>query len=634
MNLRASCRKLIAIALATSLVGQVASAEKAMRVDVDTTQMPRHLLHSSIYLPAPAGSFAFWYPEWIPGIHGPSEQIRNIGGLSVSTEEGQELRWRRDPAHLNRFEVQVPHDTTLRVDLTYIANQPTRVSTGVDSYGNSSVVVVNFNTCIVYPEGADLRKLPVDVRVKLPDEFQFATPLSSMTEEDDAASPDWNVFATTTVETFVDSPLIASRNYRRLDTEVAGQPPVRYHFVSESAKALEFDQTQADRYRQLVAEAYRLFGGAPFSHYDFLVICSDRIPGLGLEHHESSLNAVKERDVVDEEKRKGRSVYLLPHELAHAWCGKYRRPVGMYRSDYHHPKQTGELWIYEGLTQYLGHVLTVRAGLLTFEEHLARTAGRIGYLSNRSGRSWRPLEDTAVAAYTLRGGSQSWNDLRRNQDYYDEGAFFWMEADATIRRQSGGERSLDDFCRAFFAWDQAHPKVKPFRLEEIVKTLNDTTPYDWAGLIKRRIQLAHPEFSLEGLRKTGYQFSFVAEKPDYVSQRETDRKYISAEYSLGLIIDEDGQITSVVPGSPADRAGLADHLKILGANDLKFSAKRLHDALKDAESSGEISLLTEEGEAFHTFVVPYRGGPRYPAIQRIDGQQDVLGEICRPRAGT
>ena len=602
-------------------------AADPMRVEIDTSQIARHLLRSKVTLPAKPGAFSFRHPEWIPGIHGPSEQIRNIGGLEVFDAAGKKLTWQRDPKELTLFHVDVPSGDHIVIELLYLANQPSRVSTGVDSFGNSDVLAINLNTCIVYPNGADLRELPIECSVKFPKDFQFATALRGATP----AGENTFRFESTTVETLVDSPMIAGRNYRKLEVKVPKFPDTRYHFVSESAKALEFDEDYAKCYESLMKEAYELFGSAPYSAYEFLVVCSDKIPGMGLEHHESSLNGIDQDAVTDENKRKGRAAYLLGHELVHAWCGKYRRPAGMYRQDYHTPKQTGELWIYEGLTQYLGQVLTARAGFLSFDEHRQRIAYRVGGLAKRSGRSWRPLEDTAIAAYTLRGGSASWTDLRRSQDYYDEGAFFWLEADSLIRRQSKGKLSLDDFCKKFFAYDKEFPKVKPFELAEIVEVLNGLVEYDWAGLIERRIRTAAPELSLEGLRSAGYDFELVAEKSEYLKQREGDSESIYATFSIGLVAaKKDGAIIAVVPNSVADKAGLADDMKLLGVNGMKFNAKRFEAAIEDSTESGKIELLIEENDAYRVVSLEYDGGPKYPAFVRLEGTEDWFGAICSP----
>ena len=138
--------------------------------------------------------------------------------------------------------------------------------------------------------------------------------------------------------------------------------------ASEAASAIQIDDKLIAQYRKLVAEAYALFGDSRWDAYHFLVVCSDTLPRNGLEHLSCSFNAVGERELVDDKKRKSWPAYLLPHEFVHSWCGKFRRPAGMVTTNFHRPERTRLLWIYEGLTQYLGEVLTVRSGLLTFDD--------------------------------------------------------------------------------------------------------------------------------------------------------------------------------------------------------------------------------------------------------------------------
>src|SRR5262249_51456462 len=158
---------------------------------------------------------------------------------------------------------------------------------------------------------------------------------------------------------------------------------------------------------------------------------------------------------------------LLPHEYAHAWCGKYRRPAGMCTSDFHTPQKTRLLWVYEGLTMYLGDVLMVRSGLVSEAEYRESLTRTIDGLKQRTGRNWRPLEDPAVAWHVLRTPSRNWNDLRRGQDYYQEGLLVWLEVDAILRDASKGRRSLDDFCKRFLGPRPGGAKVVPYEMAEI-----------------------------------------------------------------------------------------------------------------------------------------------------------------------
>jgi len=128
------------------------------------------------------------------------------------------------------------------------------------------------------------------------------------------------------------------------------------------------------------------------------------------------------------------------------------------------------LWVYEGLTSYLGYLLSARSGLWTpelFRENMALLAAR---QDQRAGRTWRPLVDTCVAAQLLYPSASAGSSWRRSVDFYDEGALIWLEADTIIRRKSGGKQSLDDFCRSFLGGQDAKPAVKPYDLEEVVNT--------------------------------------------------------------------------------------------------------------------------------------------------------------------
>lgn len=602
-----------------------------MRIDIDATDLPRHLLRSTLRIPVAPGPAALWFPEWIPGIHGPSDQIQNMGGLTLHAPDGQRIAFRRDDVEMSKFHFTVPPGVeAVEARLTYIANQPTRTSRGVESFGNSLVGVISFNTCVLYLDGRSVRTTEADVRVKLPEGWKHATALRPTAEQPDAAEG-WVKFERTTLERLVDSPLIAGRHMHTLDVRTDGFPPVSYHFTSESPSAIRLDDELTAAYRRLAAESAAMFGSAPFDRYDFLVVCSDLLPNMGLEHLESSLNGVGERDLVDPKKRTGWAAYLLPHEYVHAWCGKYLRPAGMVTDDFHTEKHTDLLWVYEGLTQYLGEVLTVRSGLLSFEKYQDRLARKIGYLSQRAGRSWRSLEDTAISGHTLRGGSAHWNDLRRSQDYYDEGALFWLHADAIIRAKSDGRRTLDDFCRSFFARRAGGATVVPFTLDEVIAALNASAEHDWRSMIEQRIASPADPLALDFVEAVGYRVTYVPDPPAEVQEREAERKVVGAEYSLGLTVSADGEIGSIVPNLPADKAKLAQGMKVIGVNDRKFTPQRLRDAIADSTTARHVTLLILDGDLLRTVRIDYDGGARYMTLTRHPDRADVLSAIFKPR---
>lgn len=628
------------------------SEKRPVRLDIDATQIARHLITSELTLPASAGTMALRFPEWIPGIHGPGEQIRNVGGLEIVAADGQPIVWHRDKRDLYKFVFDVPEgNSTIRVALTYIANQPTRTSVGVDTAGDADLAVINPNTCLLYPEQARASRLRVAMRIKFPRDWQVASGLRHTRDGQ------WTTFRTATLEQVVDSPVIAGRYAKTIRLHGTGRaaadaahdgprpaegangsktipkdfPPVFLDLVAESPAALRLSDERIAQYRRLVAEAAALFGSAPFDEYHLLVTCSDRIAWMGLEHLDSSLNGVAERAMVEEDKHKDWPAYLLPHEFVHAWCGKYRRPAGMVTDNYHDPKDTSLLWIYEGLTQYLGEVLTVRSGLVGYDDYRDRLARKYGYLAQRTGRRWRALEDTAIAGHTLRGGSKHWVDLRRDQDYYNEGVLFWMEVDAIIREKTRERASLDDFCRRFFRRRSGtQARVIPYDLSEVIETLDALAPFDWQGLIRRRIALPQARLSADVLDRVGYRIAYVAERPESLKEREEARKTVSADDAIGLTASRGGEIKRVVPEGHCDRAGLAEGMKIVGVNGRKFSPQRLRDALADSTTRRSIDLLILDGDRFRSVTIPYAEGPRYITLVPNPNREDRLKAIFQP----
>src|SRR6185312_10315611 len=153
--------------------------------------------------------------------------------------------------------------------------------------------------------------------------------------------------------------------------------------AADSTMALDAPQQVWDEYSNLVKQATTLFGATHYRDYHFLFSLSDHVAHFGLEHHEANDSRSEERTLIDPELR-SLHAGLLPHEYVHSWNGKYRRPADLTTSDYEQTMQDDLLWVYEGLTEYLGDVLTARSGLWTPQEYrdeLARSARHRGRCS-------------------------------------------------------------------------------------------------------------------------------------------------------------------------------------------------------------------------------------------------------------
>ncbi len=247
------------------------------------------------------------------------------------------------------------------------------------------------------------------------------------------------------------------------------------------------------------------------------------------------------------------------------------------------------------------------------------------------GRTWRPLADTAVAAQLLYGARKEGNAWRRGVDFYPEGALIWLEADVLIRQQSQGRRSLDDFCKRFCGGQSGPPRVVPYTLSNVVVALNEVAPHDWGQFFRTRVYETTRRAPLGGIEKAGWRLAYTNAVPAMLKSLESARKFTDLRFSLGLILAEEGAVQDVIPGSPADQAGVGPAMKIVAANGRRWTAERLRTAIQAARTNAApIELLFENDDYFRSCKVDYHEGEMYPLLERDPAKPDLLAEILKP----
>lgn len=601
----------------------LASTSAPVLLEVDAGEAPQKIYHARLVIPVEPGPVTLYYPKWIPGTHGPTGPIADLAGLKMHAN-GKEVRWRRDDVDMYAFHCTVPEGArALEVALDLLAADR-------GGFGNATqnIAVVRWNQVLLYPKGRPIGAIDFQATLKIPAGWKLSTALPIESQQGAATR-----FARVSLETLVDSPVIAGLHHReiRLGT---GEPAHYLDLVSESAAGLEITPKQKAAYEKLVAEAGALFGTRHYKSYRFLVTLSDKMPAHGLEHHESSDDGMPERSMSDDAAGKA-IAYLLPHEYVHSWNGKYRRPAGLITPTYQEANNTRLLWVYEGLTEYLGTVLTARSGLWTLDEardYLAVTAER---LQNQKGRAWRPLEDTTLIAPMRAYDATGWSAWRRSVDYYDEGTLIWLEVDTKIRQLTKGKRSLDDFCRRFHGGPGGRVEVKAYDFEDVVAALNDIAPYDWKTLLTRRVTETADRAPLKGFEQGGWRV-ILGDKPTaFEKAAQGLRKRIDLSSSIGLTLGQDGSIADVIPGKPAYKAGVGPGMKMVAVNMRRFSPDVLQDALVACRNPAQpVALLLEDGDFFRTYTLDYHDGPRYAHLDRLKQQPDLLSKILTPLTGT
>jgi predicted metalloprotease with PDZ domain len=316
----------------------------------------------------------------------------------------------------------------------------------------------------------------------------------------------------------------------------------------------------------------------------------------------------------------------------HSWNGKYRRPEGLATPDFQQPMKTRLLWVYEGLTEYLGFVLAARSGLYTPELSRENLAFIADWGRNQVGRTWRPLEDTTAAAPHLYSARTEWSHRRRGVDFYDEGALLWLDADTRIREKSGGKKSLDDFCRIFHGGQDGPPEVKSYTLDDIVQALNHVVEYDWKAFLDKRLAAMDAEPPLDGLTRSGWKVVYRDQRGELTKALEGEEKNVNLTAALGLLLKDDGAVIDVVPGKAADTAGVGPGMKLVAVNGRRWSAERLRQAVAATRQGEPLRLLLENGDYFETVALDYAGGEKYPHLERESSKPDLLADIFRPRS--
>jgi predicted metalloprotease with PDZ domain len=610
-------------------------ADQAIILAADLSELPKDgLLRTRVTIPvallgSAAGERALCFPLWTPGTHAPSGPVDNLGELFLHDDHGRPVAWERDPRNLWRILPHLSADAAyLVLELTYIANQPTVNSVGIDVECSPQHAIVNWNCGLFYPQARPVAEMSCTVLARLPAGWDAATALREADRSNDVRR-----YQTMALDQVVDRPLIAGAAVQHIVLRPASDGhEVMLHVVAAHPGEALTDAGLIASLRRLPYEADALFGGSWFPRYDMLLRLGDG--GMGLEHGCCSLCATPLSLLGAEHADDAWARELMPHEFTHSWVGKNRRPIGMLVRDWQEPPVFDGLWVYEGLTELLGRVLAVRCGMLEPEAWRNAVAYDLGELASEPGRRWRSLRDTCRSDWQLRGHSQHHGDMRRGQDFYTEGALFWLAVDRRIRALSAGRRSLDDFCRAAFG---PHGDTRPgFSEEQIISALAAVAPSDWRTMISHWIDglgdLDVPAI-LDG---SGWRFDRVALAAG--SDKELEHAAPGVIFEAAGLALREGVIRYVDPIGPAAQAGMAVGDVVLSANGttLKDDPLAIARALCDARAphGALLSIYRQKRDPQIVpvaFILP--DILRRSTLVRFEGEADGLAALLAAHAG-
>jgi predicted metalloprotease with PDZ domain len=609
-------------AAATFLIPHAAGAAPAVTLVLDASQASRGIMFAHERIAVTPGAFTLVYPKWIPGEHGPTGPLNDLAALRIGANE-KALDWRRDPVDLYAFHVNVPEGVqTLDVDFDVLLNAPG------DTMSSHSVAIVNWNRVLLYQEGANSRSYFVKPSIELPEGWDYATALRDGTKNANRVD-----FATTSLEMLVDSPLDLGRYVKKWDLWKDGASFVQLDAFADGPQDLDIPETLLKAYDRVPAEAFAMYGSRHFVDYHALLALSDEIGFQGIEHHQSSDNRAPD-DFLTEPSESLASGDLVTHEFSHSWNGKYRRPADLTTPNFQVPMKTDLLWVYEGMNQYLGDVLSFRSGIREPKQYPEYLATVYADMDLESGRSTTPLIDITTGApyyYVARG---AYGSIRRNSgDFYTEGELVWLDADTIIRARSHNARSLDTFLHRFTEPSTTGPMVVTYTREQVESLLNGVEPYDWHAFFDKYVY--HPALHppTDELERAGWKIAYTSKPNEFITANQASDHGIKGWYSYGMDISEKGVVNDVRSDSPAWKAGLAPDMTILAVNGQEFSPDVLEYAIRSAQhSSAPISLIVKQTGWFQTLSMNYHDGIRYPHLERIEGTPDMLASIVAPHA--
>jgi predicted metalloprotease with PDZ domain len=597
-------------------------AAGTLKIDVDATDLAHRVFRVHEVVPVAAGPLTLLYPQWLPGNHSPSGPIDKFAGLVVKAN-GQTLPWTRDQYNVYAFHVDVPQGVSaLDLSFQYLSPQNTREGRVVMT---PEMLNVQWNTVTLYPDGYYARQIPTETSVTLPAGWQLGTALDVASRDGDTVH-----FKPINYDDLVDSPIYAGKYFKRVDLDPGASTPVFMDIVADDPKFLEITPDQLKIHRELIKQMYKLYGAHHYNHYDFLFSLSDKMSGNGLEHHRSSEDGVGTTYFTEWDKTWAYRD-LLSHEFNHSWDGKYRRGADLATPNFNVPMGDSLLWVYEGQTQFWGEVMASRAGLWSTDQtHDMLAAVAAQYDKGRPGlATWRNVQDTTNDPTIAQRRPLPYRNYQASEDYYSAGQMIWLDVDGKLRELTGNKKSIDDFGKAFFGVNPGAWDVDPYTFEDVVKTLNDITPYDWASYLRTRLDGHGP--LIGGIASHGWKLVYTDKPSAAVKAMASLRHVADLTYSLGVSIGKDGDISDVLWDGPAFKAGVSPGMKIVAINGRSYDPDALADAVTASakNTSQPVELLIQDFDQYRTIKIDYHGGLKYPHLERDTSTPDTLTQLLK-----
>ena len=572
-----------------------------------TVSMPRpvtHLLEVEMQIRAPRGqqfpaTVDLVMPVWTPGSYLIREYARHVQDFNVTNVAGREVRWSKINKNTWRIDAgsaASDRTTALRVTYRVYANE---LSVRTNEL-NDRHAFWNNAALLMYVDG--FLNAPSTLRVVPFQNWQIASGLPQV-------QGSRNTFRAENFDILYDSPVLVG-TLRTLEFTVRNVP---HRIVIDGEGNYDAERMRRDVQRIVEVSLQMMEAGnnVPYRDYTFLLLVPSR-GGGGLEHLNSTA-LIWPRFNFSTPAAYTNFLTLVAHEYFHVWNVKNIRPDALGPFDYTAENYTRLLWVAEGLTSYYENVLVRRAGLMTEEDFLSRTASAIEDLQNTPGRLAMSVEEASFDAW-IKYYRQDENSVNSQISYYDKGSLLGMLLDLEIRQRTANARSLDDVMRRLYTdFAQRNRNYTPEDFERVSEEVAGTNLDEFfASYVRGREELPFERI----LAYAGLELNRAP--------NQTARPFFGAD------LTQDGDrlnVTRVRVGTPAYDQGLSAGDQIVAVDGVRVTRDAFNARISERRPGDEITLSLFRNDDLRTLRI--RLGSRTEGNYRITRARNPTPEQTR-----
>lgn len=512
----------------------------------------------------------FCLPVWIPGSYLVREYARHVVRAHAHGLEG--------PVTITKVDKQTwlaaPCSGPLRVEFFVYAHDLSVRGAWVDDHR------AYFNGAALLPWVEGQQNGPQQLRIeRIADACASGWRVATAMTAAEVDADGFGTYVAADYDELIDHPVEIAA-WRAVHFEARGTPHRIVLSGSHSEHGVDLDRL-ASEVQKICEWQIDLFGGAaPFPRYDFL--CLATRDGYGGLEHRASTSLIVQRDHLprahghDEKGYRG-LLGLFSHEYFHSWLVKRIKPADFTPYDLTRENLTRQLWLFEGFTSYYDDLALLRAGVIDAPTYLKLVAETISRVYSLPGHRAQTLEDASLDAW-IKYYRPDENSPNATVSYYAKGALVALALDLHLRRATAGRVSLDTVMQALWA-QHAEAPLHDGDFEALAEAVSGL---ELGGFFERALR------GTDGLPLDQQTPAFGVDWRWRVG--ESDDK--ADPVTLGAKFEKAGaaRVKTVLPGGPAQRAGLAPGDEVIGLDGWRVDAATLPDVLKALAPGVPIAL--------------------------------------------